>query len=82
MKTFLRSSKRKLGIKTSFTSESFWKLFTVWEIKRSGYPAFRKGFSIALISLLKSEEIRLALWRVPEIQFLFHILRESPTSNA
>ena len=71
MKTFLCSSKRKLGIKTSSAGESFRKLFTVWEIKRSGYPAFRKVFSIVLISLLKSEEIRLALWRVAVMQFLF-----------
>jgi len=79
MKTFLPSSKGKLGIKTSFTGESFRKLFTVWEIKRLGYPAFRKVFFNFLISLLKSEEIRLAPWRAAVMQFLFQW--EFPISN-
>ena len=47
------------------------ELFTVWEIKRLGYPALRKVFPSVLISLLKSEEIRLALWRTPVMPFLF-----------
>ena len=74
MKILLRSSKRKLGIKLSSSSGSFRKLFTVWGIKRLGYPAFRKVVSIVLTSLSKSEEMRFALWRAPVIQFLFHLV--------
>ena len=58
---FLRSSKRKLGIKLSSSDESSRKLFTVREIKRLGYPAFRKVVSSVFNSLSKLEEMRLAL---------------------
>ena len=60
MKIFLRSSKRKLEIKLSSTDESSRKLFTVCEIKRFGYPAFRKVVSSVLNLLSKLEEMRLA----------------------
>ena len=39
----------------------FQKLFTVWEMKRLGYPALKKVVSIVLTSLSKSEEMRFAL---------------------
>ena len=35
---------------------------------------WKSFFSIVLISLLKSEEIHLALWRWPVMHFLFHFL--------
>ena len=41
---FLTFFKEEPEIKT--TGESFGKLFTVKEIKRLGYPAFRRVFSI------------------------------------
>ena len=53
MKILLRSSKKKLGIKLPSSGRSNRKLFTVREMKRLGYLAFRKVVSSVLMSLLK-----------------------------
>ena len=68
--------KKEIRNQKSSSGESFRKLSTVWEMKRLGYPSFKKSCFICfdIISLSKSEEMRLALWRAPVIQFLFHFV--------
>ena len=72
MKILLRASKRKKGIKISSGGQGFRKLFTVWEIKRFGCPAFTKIVSIVLTSL--SNSMTTALWQTRKlIKSLFNL---------
>ena len=77
MKTFFRSSKRKIGIILSSCDESFRKLLIVCEIKRFGKPAWMKEVFRVFMSLTKSVEIRLALGSAPVMQFPFHLIETS-----